>query len=710
MFHYNKLNLAVISCLTTFSLHAWADHVEIDLDEVSVTATREERPTKKVPQSISVIGKKQIESVRMFNIKDVIEGTPGVLINSKNGGYDARLIIRGAGLKAPYGIREIMVIRDGVPMSDPDSFTRLDFIDTQDIERIEIAKGPGNLFSPGTAGGAIQIISKSVFDETGNNIKLGAGEQGSRNLHLRYGGMLNEHHALALTFSHRAQENHWRTWNDFETNMLGLKHGLLLNNDAVLESEISYSEADMQLPGAMDEDLYRQYKDTGEQNDTSSAWKYSGRYSKILFVNSRYEQEVGNWTFRPRVYYNAWKHYHPVTGMINESGDWTKNIGTDIESIYKHKLGDIEASLVAGLTVRRTWNDDVRKYQYRDVSTIPFGSQAGRIIRTLSDEKGELAQQQKQDNLLYGVFMQESLQLGAKTLVDVGFRYDRSRLEIEENEITRYDYASGQYMAGDGFQKVKKNFKLFSPKLGISYELTPAFSVFGSLAQADQLPSDGEVTSNHNLNTSTTRNIEVGVKGRSQHWSVDLAVYHAKVQDEIVSIYEDGASEYTNAGETDKKGVELSGSLFFSNHLQIGGSYAYSDYEFESFNEPIRSGRTVNNYDRSGNALPYVPKHQYSVFMQYDHPTGFKARLQGNSWGEYWLDNANTEKYGGYDMVMSLMLGYSKGPHNISLNADNLTDKRYAVEVKKDTRGNVSYTAASPRVVMLNYRYDFKGL
>jgi hypothetical protein len=27
--------------------------------------------------------------------------------------------------------------------------------------------------------------------------------------------------------------------------------------------------------------------------------------------------------------------------------------------------------------------------------------------------------------------------------------------------------------------------------------------------------------------------------------------------------------------------------------------------------------------------------------------------------------------------------------------------------VKKDTRGTVTYTAASPRVVMLNYRYDF---
>ena len=94
----------------------------------------------------------------MFNVKEALQEMPGVLIDSKNGGFDARLIIRGAGLKAAYGIREIMLLRDGVPLSDPDSFTRLDFVDTQDIERIEVAKGPGNLFAAGSAGGAIQII------------------------------------------------------------------------------------------------------------------------------------------------------------------------------------------------------------------------------------------------------------------------------------------------------------------------------------------------------------------------------------------------------------------------------------------------------------------------------------------------------------------------------------------------------------------------
>ena len=257
------------------------------LDEVSVTATRETRSTGDVPQAIAVVGKETLADKKMFNVKEALQEVPGVLIDSKNGGFDARLIIRGAGLKAAYGIREIQVLRDGVPLSDPDSFTRLDFVDTQDIERIEIAKGPGNLFAAGSAGGAIQIISKSVFDTQANNLKIGAGNLGTQNYHLRVGGMIDDRQALALTVTHREMDNDWRTWNHFETTQASLKHGIQLGDGDILESEMSYAESDMQLPGAVDDAMFQTFKQTGKQNGTSEAWKHSGRYSKVWFLNSR---------------------------------------------------------------------------------------------------------------------------------------------------------------------------------------------------------------------------------------------------------------------------------------------------------------------------------------------------------------------------------------------------------------------------------------
>ena len=111
-------------------------------------------------------------------------------------------------------------------------------------------------------------------------------------------------------------------------------------------------------------------------------------------------------------------------------------------------------------------------------------------------------------------------------------------------------------------------------------------------------------------------------------------------------------------------------------------------------------------YDRSGNQIPYVPRHQYSISLDYNHPIGFNARVQANSWGSYYTDNANSQKYAGYDFLTKLMLGYDKGPHSIALNVDNLFDKRYAVEVK-GTGDDTQYYAGAPRTAMLAYTYNF---
>ncbi len=689
-----KKKILALCCLQAAS--AWAAETQ-RLEEVSVTATREARPTSEVPQAIAVVGKEELEDKKMFNLKEAVQGIPGVLIDSKNGGFDARLIIRGAGLKAPYGIREIMVLRDGVPLTDPDSFTRLDFVDTQDIERIEIAKGPGNLFAAGSAGGAIQIFSKSVFDDTANNLKLGLGTEGTQNVHLRY-GKTGEQQALALTATHRNMDNDWRNRNQFDTTQTSLKHGLMLAR-GTLESEISYAVADMQLPGAMDKTLYDQFVSSGEQTATSEPWKHSGRYSKVWFLNSKYEVEHGDFTFKPRVYYNTWYHYHPVTGMINETEDWVWNLGTDIEGQWRHTGG----TLVGGLTVRKERTPDSRKYQYRDVTK----NGAGRITATLSDTKGTLAEIDDATNLLTGVYLQESWRPTERWIVDLGLRYDRVDFEDDNNQIWKYDFATGKYVAGAGVTHSEKTFYLPAPKIAAAYRLTDTLSLFGMVAQAGQIPSTSEFSSNPALEAPVSRNHEVGLKGRGREWEFDASVYYNPVENEIVQQSNGGVTSYLNAGKTDKRGLELAGRLELGAGWELGAHYGYADYTYASFTEPVRVGGSTVNMDRAGKSLPFIPEHQYGVFVGWRSPAGWRVRLASNTWGEYWLDNANTEKYDGWEWVTNLSIAYEKRGHAFVLNADNLFDEHYAAEVKKDTAGKVTYTAAAPRTLMLTYKYGF---
>lgn len=668
------------------------------VDTISVTASRVARGTKEVPGAIDVIDKAKIEDAKMLNIKDAIQGTPGVLIDSKNGGYDVRLIIRGAGQKANYGVREIMVLRDGVPMTDPDSFSRFDFIDTQDIERIEITKGPGSLYGSGSAGGTVQIISKSVFETDDNRVRVGVGEYGSRNLHGRISGDINDDNAFSITASHRELENDWRDWNEFDTQQLSLKHGLMLDDGATLETELSYSQADMQLPASMTKEEFELFKQTGEQHDTSSPWQRNGRYSTIWFFNSRLEKEFGDLTFKPRVYFNNWDHFHPVTGAINDNPG-TNVFGTDLEFAYKHQLLG-ESTLVAGVTARVDDTDESFKYKYLDI-------QNG-LTQTVTDTTGDLMEVESTTNTLYGLFMQETLKPSDRINIDIGFRYDRNNFDISNTAYSEYSYRTGLYedFAAPVVTDTNTTFKLFSPKLGVTYALNDSINLYGTIAQSGQVPSESEIQSNPDLDAAKARNIELGLKGRSKTWSFDLALYRTEVSDEIVSVINGWSTEFQNAGETLKKGLEISSRYNLTPNWWVGANYAYSDYTFQDFQEIVygRTGATL--VDRSGNYIPYVPKHQYSLSMGYQHASGWKARLQSDTWGAYWMDNENSEQYKGYDFLTSLMIGYEKGPHSLALNIDNLFDKHYAVEAKK-SGSSYYYSAGSPRNAMLTYTYNF---
>ncbi len=674
------------------------------LDEVSVTATRAARATKDVPQSIAVIGADEIDAQKMLNVKEGLDTTPGVLIESSHAGYDARLIIRGAGLKARYGIREIMLLRDGVPMTDPDSFTRLDFVDTQDIEQIEVVKGPGGIYAGGSAGGTIHVISKSVFD-LDNRLRVGGGDQGQALAHGRIGGMVSDTQALSLTATHKRTDNDWRAWNEFDSSNAALKHGAFIG-EGVLESEIAYTEADLQLPGRLDPAGYAEFRATGTQEGTADPWKHSGRYSKILFANLRYEQEVGDWTIKPRLYGTWWEHFHPVTGFINVSEN-NYVFGGDLEGQWRHTLAGMGATLVVGGTVRRDISADAEKYTYRDVLTA-----GPSIVATLSDRTGALAQVQDTYNTLYGVFAQESLHVTDDILLDVGFRLDRSEFDITETEHIGFNYGLNNYVVNPApvVTSSTPGFTLFSPKLGVSWAVREGLNLYGSVAQGGQVPSSSEITSNPGLDSAVATNFELGAKGRFRGLSFDVAAYYGTVEDEIVQQYQSGQSVYRNAGETRKRGIELGGAYEILDGLNLGGGYAYSDYQFEDFTEIVRTfvpgvGMVATNQDRAGNTLPYVPRHQYSLFASYAHDSGLRARVETRSWGDYWLDNANTEKHGGYDLVTDVMVGYERGAHSLQLNVDNVFDKYFAVEATKDLNGDKRYRVAPPRTWMLTYRY-----
>ena len=680
---------------------------EVQLEEVSVTATRTERKTEEIPASVSVVSEEKLKYKPMLNIYDALQGIPGVNIASKNQGYDARLIIRGAGLKAPYGIREIMVLLNGVPITDPDSLTRLDFVDTSLIEKVEVVKGPNStLWGVNASGGVINVITRSPFERKGGFIKLSLGDYNTQNHNLYYSTPLGKGFYIGFNASRRQSDNSWRPHNKFWTNQVTLQPSYLFEDGGTWENYISYTKAWLQLPGSLVVnpdpskriDQWSEFKSTGTVPQTADPWKHSGRYSEIFFLSSKLNKTFGNIELTPIFYVNHWQHYHPVTGRINDANTWI--YGFDLQANYRHSFG----VLTSGFTLRHD-NQDTDYFKYKDVKVVK-----GRIVSTLSDRKGDLLEKQNQKTTLAGAFIQESIQKG-RWVLDIGARIDKIKFDISGYKLGDYDFASGNYRMCPSTTiencfsySREKTYTAFSPKIGLVYKLTPVVNIYGAIATGANTPSSSELSSNPNLKLAKVINYEVGLKARHHKFSLDTALYLMYVKDEVVKVIQpNGYTQFTNAGKTEKKGFELSGSYRLFQGLDVGISYAYSDYKFKEFSELV-GGRNIS---RNGNRLPYIPMHQYSLFAAYSHPSGFRARVQMDTWGEYYIDNANTEKYEGYSFLTSLSLGYAKKNFDVSLMIDNVFDKKYAVEVTKDPSGVKRYIPGAPRTFLVRVSYNF---
>jgi len=125
--------------------------------EVVVTATRTEREVFDVPASVSVIDSKEIERRSKGTIAQLLQDIPGIQVTDGGvGGGSKRVAIRGE------GPARVLVLIDGMKVSEQKSMDgSMIMIDPNNVERIEVIKGPASaLYGSEAIGGVVNIITK----------------------------------------------------------------------------------------------------------------------------------------------------------------------------------------------------------------------------------------------------------------------------------------------------------------------------------------------------------------------------------------------------------------------------------------------------------------------------------------------------------------------------------------------------------------------
>lgn len=142
-------------------------------DEVVEAASRLQKRAEDAPASISLIGTQELRGLRAPTLAEAVRGTRGVYLTDDRG-YTS-IGVRGLALPGSYGKR-VLVTLDGMPTNDNwswSSFCGFDLrTDLDDIERIEIVRGPGSvLYGTSAFTGVINLVTRGR--ETPDGVETG---------------------------------------------------------------------------------------------------------------------------------------------------------------------------------------------------------------------------------------------------------------------------------------------------------------------------------------------------------------------------------------------------------------------------------------------------------------------------------------------------------------------------------------------------------
>lgn len=672
-----KKSLPVIAAgiVISFACTAQTDSL-VTLQEVSIKAFEQNKHLKEVTAAVNYIGQQQLERFNNTSVLPALNSTPGVRMEERSPG-SYRMNIRGSTLRSPFGVRNVKIYWNDIPLTDPGGNTYLNQLSFYNFNSIEIIKGPGSSLYGSGSGGVMLINSISNKWAPGIDASFTAGSFGLLNLNTQV-SLGNDDRRNILNYAHLESDG-YRNHTRMRRDLINWETFIRNNEKQELKVSMLYGDLYYQTPGGLTKAEY----DANAKMARPKAGTLPGAdsakaaiYQKTFLAGASNTFRInGNWE-NTTVVYGAFTHFKNPTFRAYEKRT-EPHFGGRTAFKWKKNITAGRVQLLFGAEAQRGF-----------FNTKSFTNVNGNLGAVQTDDDI--------DNTTWFVFTQADVQLKKDWNITTGASINRSSVRI-----TRLSVPS--------FVPVRVSFNSeWAPRLAVSKRVIKQTWVYASISKGFSPPTTAEllpgtVTINTTLQPEEGTNYEAGIKSSwlNNRLYTELNVFSFKLSNAIV-VRKDAsnANYYVNAGGAKEKGIEwmtiyqpVLSPVKFIHTARVQFSFTHNHFIYSDFKQ--------GTADYSGKKLPSVSPNTLAIVLDAQSRPGIYINLTYYYSDKLPLNDANTFFTSSYSLMGSRIGWKNKAGKKVLLNifagADNLFDTKYSLGNDINAAGDRYYNVAAGR-------------
>jgi len=688
--------LCITALLFHAGLHAQEDGKQPDsipsLGDIIIKGFGNGSSRWNMPASVSVVRSKELARFSQTSLVPVLNMVPGVRMEERSPG-SYRLSIRGSLLRSPFGIRNVKVYLDDCILTDAGGNTYLNLLDMNMLGQVEVIRGPGgSLYGSGT-GGVLHLSSQpldSSHRPDAHRVVQAQWAMGSygQYMHAVKCSAFGKHSQVSV-YQGTYLSDGYRKNSQMRRDLIQVDASTKSQRGDTYRGFFILSDLAYRTPGGLTS--AQQTADPRQARPAtltlaSAEAQRTGIHNQTALAGYSMQHRL-----RERMY---WRNAFTVSRTRFENPFFSNyekrhesNLGFRSIWEWRSRSSHLPMKWIAGAEWQRGY--------YRIDSS---GNQGG--IPDARRVQDEVASRQG------FLFAQAELELPGSLRLQSGI------------SLSQFSYHLQRKLGTPAFPVSTIGFdRQPAPRLALLWKPARTLSLHASITKGFSPPSLAEVKPSAGgfaigLQAEKGWSRELGIKGSAwrNRLQFDAVLFDFLLNDAIVRRSNAaGAEFFVNAGDTRQRGMEgyleilpIQSRSLFLRQMRLWSSQTHSQFRFGAYQQ--------GSLSYEGNRLTGVPDKTLHTGIDFLFKGGFYCLLTRYDCSAIPLTDANDAFADPYTL-WNARIGWKymgpRGPWEIYLAGENLTDQLYSSGNDLNAFGRRYYNPAPRKSWMLGFRMGF---